>query len=161
MVVFNGTLKNGTDADDVKTKLARIFNVSRDRIEPFFTGSQTVIKGNLEKDAACKYKQVIEQTGALCRIIEEQKQSPLSLSISGDSEREIKQLPVCPKCGYQAQGQEDPLITKHDGMGECPVCGIIVEKYMKSLKDVSAGGTTEEDDDEDACPSIDDDNYAL
>ncbi len=37
---------------------------------------------------------------------------------------------VCPKCGYRAKSADDPLLTKHQGLGECPKCGIIPGKYL-------------------------------
>lgn len=40
-------------------------------------------------------------------------------------------LPVCPNCGYEAKSEDDPLITAHGGMGECPVCGIVIAKYRQ------------------------------
>ena len=40
-------------------------------------------------------------------------------------------LEICPKCGYRAKSSDDPLITAHDGVGECPVCGILVSKYKE------------------------------
>ena len=52
----------------------------------------------------------------------------LMVSIKADSNENIK-LIICPKCGYQAQNDNDPLITAHDGLGECPSCGVIVSKY--------------------------------
>lgn len=38
---------------------------------------------------------------------------------------------VCPKCGYRAQRVDDPLLTKHRGLGECPKCGIIPKNYLE------------------------------
>ncbi len=38
---------------------------------------------------------------------------------------------VCPKCGYRAKHPNDPLVTKYQGLGECPKCGIIVQKYLE------------------------------
>ena len=38
---------------------------------------------------------------------------------------------VCPKCGYRAQSADDPLLTKHRGLGECPKCGIIPRNYLE------------------------------
>lgn len=38
---------------------------------------------------------------------------------------------VCPKCGYRAQSVDDPLLTKHRGLGECPKCGIIPKNYLE------------------------------
>ena len=36
----------------------------------------------------------------------------------------------CPNCGYEAKDDKDPLITKYNGIGECPQCGIIVQNNI-------------------------------
>ena len=38
---------------------------------------------------------------------------------------------ICPKCGYRAKSSDDPLLTKFNGLGECPTCGIIPQKYLE------------------------------
>lgn len=38
---------------------------------------------------------------------------------------------VCPKCGYKPEDTSDPLLTKHNGLGECPKCGVIPKKYLQ------------------------------
>lgn len=55
-----------------------------------------------------------------------------------------KDLPVCIKCGYKAQSENDPLLTSFNGMGECPECGAIPGK-MAELKSVrlESDGITE------------------
>lgn len=40
-------------------------------------------------------------------------------------------ISICPKCGYRAKNADDPLLTKHQGLGECPKCGIIPRKYLE------------------------------
>ena len=47
---------------------------------------------------------------------------------------------VCPSCGYKAEGADDPLITAHDGRGECPKCGIILAKVVKQNENAEAPG---------------------
>jgi hypothetical protein len=42
--------------------------------------------------------------------------------------------PACPKCGYEALDEKDPLISAHDGMGECPRCGIIPGKFRETTR---------------------------
>ncbi len=37
---------------------------------------------------------------------------------------------ICPKCGYQAKNADDPLLTKHQGLGECLKCGVIPKNYL-------------------------------
>ena len=39
-------------------------------------------------------------------------------------------MPECPKCHYSAVDELDDLVVK----GECPACGIIVEKYLKIMR---------------------------
>lgn len=46
----------------------------------------------------------------------------------------MEKLPVCPNCGYEAKSDQDPLITAHNGMGECPACGIVTARYGQQLK---------------------------
>jgi len=46
----------------------------------------------------------------------------------------MEKLPVCPNCGYEATSDQDPLITAHNGMGECPACGIVVAKHRQQSK---------------------------
>ena len=67
----------------------------------------------------------------------DKKESGFKLSgeTSEKPEPEKKELPCCPKCGYQATGPDDPIIVKHDGLGECPSCGIIVAKYLEKHAD--------------------------
>lgn len=43
----------------------------------------------------------------------------------------MKTLPVCPKCGYAATSDRDPLVIGGDGAGECPACGIVSAKYRQ------------------------------
>jgi hypothetical protein len=52
---------------------------------------------------------------------------------------DMEKLPVCPNCGYEAKSDQDPLITAHDGMGECPACGIVVAKYRQQSKGPARG----------------------
>ncbi len=40
-----------------------------------------------------------------------------------------KVLARCPKCGYEAVDPQDSLIKGPHGSGECPFCGVIVDKY--------------------------------
>jgi hypothetical protein len=38
-------------------------------------------------------------------------------------------IDTCPKCGYKPASADDPLLTAHNGEGECPSCGIIPAKF--------------------------------
>lgn len=43
-------------------------------------------------------------------------------------------MKTCPACGYRATTDDDPLLTAHDGRGECPKCGIVVRQYKRMQK---------------------------
>jgi hypothetical protein len=67
-LVFEGDIKAGLDVQDVKSGLAKILKVEESRIEPLFKGNRVVLKSNLEIETAKKYKNVVEKSGALCRL---------------------------------------------------------------------------------------------
>lgn len=52
---------------------------------------------------------------------------------------------VCPQCGYRALAADDPLLTSHGGLGECPRCGIIPQKYLQKQQQAPAELVHEED----------------
>lgn len=127
MIVLYGEILPGENLETVKEKLAKLFNLSEEQVNTLFSGDRQVVKKNIFNDDAMKYKYVIEKAGAVCHV-EVEESDPSNLSINADSNENIK-LIICPKCGYQAQNDNDPLITAHEGLGECPSCGIVVSKY--------------------------------
>ena len=127
MLVLYGEILPGENLETVKEKLAKLFNLSEEQVNTLFSGERQVVKKNIFNDDVMKYKYAIEKAGAVCHVEVEASDSS-NLSINADSNENIK-LIICPKCGYQAQNDNDPLITAHDGLGECPACGIIVAKY--------------------------------
>lgn len=69
-VVFSGEIAPGQDIDAVKAKVAALYKVSVEQCEYMFSGRSVTIKGDLDYQTAQKYKNVFEQTGAICRIEE-------------------------------------------------------------------------------------------
>ena len=127
MIVLYGEILPGENLETVKEKLAKLFNLSEEQVNTLFSGERQVVKKNIFNDDVMKYKYAIEKAGAVCHVEVEEPDSSI-LSIKDDSNKNIK-LKICPKCGYQAQNGNDPLITAHGGLGECPSCGVIVSKY--------------------------------
>ncbi len=68
-LVFSGEIAEGQDLDAVKTKIAALYKVSLERCDSMFSGKTVLIKDNLDRQAAQKYKKVFEKTGACCRIV--------------------------------------------------------------------------------------------
>ena len=127
MIVLYGEILPGENLVAVKEKLAKLFNLSEEQVNTLFSGVRQVVKKNIFNDDAMKYKYVIEKAGAVCHV-EVEESDTSNLSVKADSNENIK-LKICPKCGYQAENDNDPLITAHSGLGECPSCGVIVAKY--------------------------------
>lgn len=67
-IVFNGKIAAGQDPAEVKERLSRIFKLDEDRVEQLLSGSRLVLKRNLSQEAAVKYKQAFDQSGAVCSI---------------------------------------------------------------------------------------------
>lgn len=44
---------------------------------------------------------------------------------------------ICPKCDYEAKGDDDPLLTRFNGRGECPRCGYIPNAKKRSFSNES------------------------
>jgi len=148
-IVLNGEIFPGADMDTVKGKMAKLFKLTDEHVNTLFSGNRQVVKKNIDNDSAKKYKDAIENTGAVCLVeIEEVDTSGLSLESEKASEKdsEPEKPPVCPKCGYEAQSDNDPLITAHGGLGECPMCGIIVSKYLAENPPVEEAKPEEETD---------------
>ena len=68
-VVFYGELAEGQQAEDVKSRLATMFRLSPKRIETVFDGKPLMIKENVGRNEALKYKRAFERSGARCRIV--------------------------------------------------------------------------------------------
>ena len=44
----------------------------------------------------------------------------------------------CPNCGYKPTGHDDPFYTAHNGKGECPRCGVVIEKVFSRARKTTA-----------------------
>ena len=67
-VVFSGEIAAGQTLAAVKAKIAALYKVPVERCDSMFTGRVVTIKGDLDAQAAQKYKTAFEKTGAICRI---------------------------------------------------------------------------------------------
>jgi len=74
-VYFEGQLLEGQDMANVRDKLARLFNADEQTLDKLFSGKAQLIKRECDQATALKFKQAIEQAGAL-PIIKEVGTSP-------------------------------------------------------------------------------------
>ncbi len=123
-VVIKGVAE-GRDPEDVKEKLASVFRTSTDKAARFLTGKPVLVKKNLDRSAAAKYKKAIERTGAVCAVLgppptakspDQKEAPPAGPTADGPPANQI----VCPKCGFE---QPEALT--------CNNCGIIFDKYKR------------------------------
>lgn len=68
IVLFIGEIRHGVTADNLKSQLAKAFNVSIMRIEKLFTGRPVVIKNGVSEELAQKYCDTLKSMGAVSWI---------------------------------------------------------------------------------------------
>ena len=67
-VVFRGRRVEGSDPVEVKEKLARLFKIPVEKVNPMFLGKRVVIKKGVDEATARKYQAAMRQCGALAEI---------------------------------------------------------------------------------------------
>jgi hypothetical protein len=148
----------GKDIQAVKKVIADSFRLSPDKVDSMLSKIPLVVKQHAEYATAQKIQEIMANAGVECRLELEEKKinapSPVAVPTPPQSTETKK---TCPKCGYQAHLPNDPLLTAHQGQGECPACGVIVAKYVKTAQDVQETVTpvvATSDPAEDDAPSV-------
>ena len=62
----------------------------------------------------------------------EREAEPAPTRLVAAMEKRLEPKATCPGCGYEAMSEDDPLITAHDGEGECPRCGVVPKKILRT-----------------------------
>jgi ribosomal protein S27AE len=130
-------IKTDADSNKVIGKLSALFKSSPDRIRTILKNQPAVIKTDLPRAQAEKYRTALEKAGVHVEVV------PIETAQSAPG----KILKTCPNCGYEATNPADTLITAHDGRGECPRCGIVPKKFRPTGPEQDSGhGTPPQDD---------------
>jgi hypothetical protein len=123
-VVFEGEILEGSQVQEVKRALAKLYNRSEDQIERFFSGKRLAVKKDVDYETAMKYVKAFERAGAACRVEELEPHAGLEqpLILEKETEKPSQQDDgiVCPKCQFAQAPAE-----------ECLRCGIIISKYSE------------------------------
>ncbi|TCT22671.1 RDD family protein [Thiobaca trueperi] len=150
-VKTTGIPQPGIDPAEVLSRLERTFP----RIDPglrrrMIAGTPMILKRGMDLDRASAFAKGLQQAGLECRIEPEDSAPPrLSLEpLSEESAPEGLQTDrteapahpapppgdprICPKCGYVARSSDDPLLSAHGGLGQCPRCGVIPGKLRST-----------------------------
>lgn len=67
-VAFSGEISEGASADDVKARLGKMFNADEAKLALLFSGRRVVIKKNIDRATADKYKTALNRAGAECEV---------------------------------------------------------------------------------------------
>jgi len=67
-VAFSGQVSDGADPEEVKVKVGKMFNADEGKLAQLFSGKRVVIKKNIDKATAAKYKTALDRAGAVCEV---------------------------------------------------------------------------------------------
>jgi len=67
-LVFDGTISDGYQVEDVKRNLANLFKVDAEKVDRLFLNKPVVLKKDLDHDSAVKYQKVLLKAGAVSRV---------------------------------------------------------------------------------------------
>jgi hypothetical protein len=69
-LVFDGTISDGFQVEDVKKNLTTILKANENQIELLFSKPEVVIKKNMDYDSAMKYQKAMQKAGTICKVME-------------------------------------------------------------------------------------------
>jgi len=67
-VAFSGQISEGADADEVKARVAKMFNADEAKLAQLFSGRRVIIKKNIDQATANKYQTALNRAGAECEV---------------------------------------------------------------------------------------------
>ena len=103
-VIFRGEVFLGQDADLVKHRLMKKFNLKQEAADRLFSGKIVTVKKNIPRETALKYREAFRQAGAICTI--EWMNPEYVNKIMESSEYESLKEVTCPKCGEKQERGE-------------------------------------------------------
>jgi len=104
-VYFAGELSAGHDLASVREQLARLFKADTATLDKLFSGKAQLVKRDCDRDTALKYKQAMEQAGAvpfIKSIAQPAASAPAAGKALSMAER-IAALAAAPDIGYPPQ----------------------------------------------------------
>jgi hypothetical protein len=67
-VAFSGKISAGANMGEVKARVAKMFNADNAKLAQLFSGKRIVIKKNIDRATAVKYKTALNRAGAECEV---------------------------------------------------------------------------------------------
>lgn len=68
-LVFDGTISDGYQVEDVKKNLAALLKANATQIESLFSKQEVVLKKGMDYDSAMQYQKALQKAGTLCKVI--------------------------------------------------------------------------------------------
>ena len=101
-VALLGTIREGADAEAVKARIGKIFNADSAKVEQLLSGRRVVIKKNVDRETAEKYKGALHGAGAECEV----------RSLSGASEDAAPSPPAAAATAVSASQAPPPASSE-------------------------------------------------
>jgi len=67
-VAFSGQIRDGADLEQVKANVGKMFKADDAKIATMFSGKRLLIKRNLGREEATKYRAAFKKAGAKCEV---------------------------------------------------------------------------------------------
>jgi hypothetical protein len=83
-IIFKGEIAKGESIEDVKKRLASLFNIQASKVESFFSNHPIVIKKDVDYETCVRFKQAFKKAGARIRIV------PLDNSTHGKAKKGVR-----------------------------------------------------------------------
>lgn len=109
-IVFSGQLVTGAQLERVQANLGKLFQADAQRLELLFSGRRLVLKNNLDKAAAEKYRSTLERAGALVEVVD--MQLPMEEVELAPPPDERGYLPIAPAPGSKPAARPGRLQVK-------------------------------------------------
>ena len=117
-IIFLGDLVAAEKRGVVVRNLATLFGSTAGTLDSLFTRSPVVLKKNLNRDEAVRFRDAIVRCGAYCRLEVMDSGGSGSEKLGSLGEDNPEELLNCPRCGQQQA--RTPL---------CRYCGVLVQEY--------------------------------
>lgn len=131
-VIFIGELVDIDKREVVKRNLATLFGTTPGNMDRLFGKRPLILKKDLSRDEAIRFRDAIIRCGAFCRIETMDSTSEILISLPEDT---VGETMTCPRC--QKQQSNSAL---------CRFCGALVQEYSQRQVESSPGEDQPEDD---------------
>lgn len=110
-VILEGMCRPGTNLNEVKANIARLFRLQMDKVDKLFKGKPAIIKKGLDLALARKYQSAVKKAGAACKL------RPLPSKSAGKrhaGNRKVLEIKACSESALYSP-LSIPFVASHPG----------------------------------------------